>query len=120
MSPLATFLFLANLLVDTAGHLVFKKAAIHEGDASTLKLLRSLARNGFIWTGIACFTFEFVIWLAFLSLVPLSQAVLVGCANILGVMIGGRIFFGEKITLPRSAAILLIAFGVGLVGWGNP
>jgi len=51
--------------------------------------------------------------------VPLWQGVMVACIDILMVMLGGRIFFGERITPPRVAAISLIAIGVLLVGWGG-
>jgi multidrug transporter EmrE-like cation transporter len=34
-------------------------------------------------------------------------------------MLGGRIVFKERLTLPRALAIALIAVGVGLVGWGR-
>ena len=42
-----------------------------------------------------------------------------GSITIVGVMIGGRLIFKEHITLPRALAIILIAVGVGLVGWGR-
>ena len=44
---------------------------------------------------------------------------MVASIDILLVMLGGRIFFGEHITRPRVAAISLIAIGVLLVGWGG-
>ena len=40
-----------------------------------------------------------------------------GCITIAGVMIGGRICFGERITGMRALAALLIGVGVLLVGW---
>jgi multidrug transporter EmrE-like cation transporter len=63
--------------------------------------------------------FEFFMWLAFLSVVPLWQGVMVACIDILLVMLGGRIFFGEQITRARMLAISLIAVGVLLVGGGG-
>ncbi|MFI5012633.1 MAG: hypothetical protein ACHQAY_09815 [Hyphomicrobiales bacterium] len=71
-----------------------------------------------LWFGIGLFVLEAFLWLCFLTLVPLSQGVMVGSVNIIGVMIGGWIFFGEHVTPPRAGAIMLIAVGVGLVGWG--
>jgi drug/metabolite transporter (DMT)-like permease len=58
-------------------------------------------------------------WMAFLSMVPLAQGVLLSCFNIMTVMIGGRIFFGEKLTNKRILSALLIAIGVAFVGWGS-
>jgi drug/metabolite transporter (DMT)-like permease len=119
MNLLATLTFLANVFVNTSGHLAFKAAAVRSGDLSVGKLLRSYAGSVFIWIGLVCFILEFIIWLALLSLIPLSQAVMLGCAGILGVMFGGWLFFDEKVTLARLTAILLIAVGVVLVGWGG-
>lgn len=119
MTPLATLLWAANLAVDTAGHLSFKAAARNTGDLAGLAHWRAMAGGPMMWIGITCFIVESWLWLALLSYVPLSQGVLVGSINIIGVMIGGRLFFGEKLTLARSAGIGLIALGVGLAGWGG-
>ena len=62
--------------------------------------------------------FSVLLWLAVLSLVPLSLAVLVGSIDSLAVSVGGRIVFGEALTLRRTGCISLIAVGVALVGWG--
>ncbi len=61
---------------------------------------------------------EFLLGVAFLSLVPLSLAVLVGSVDILAVSIGGRLFFGEALTPRRTFSTILITLGVALVGWG--
>ena len=70
-----------------------------------------------VWLGIACFLLEFVAWLAFLSLVPLSQGVLLGSISIVAVMLAGRLLFREALYPLRVAGIALIALGVGIVGW---
>jgi multidrug transporter EmrE-like cation transporter len=44
---------------------------------------------------------------------------MIGSIGIIGVMLGGRLFFGEAITRPRAGAAVLIAIGVALVGWGG-
>jgi drug/metabolite transporter (DMT)-like permease len=58
-----------------------------------------------------------VAWIGFYSVVPLAQGVMTGCISIAGVMIGGRLVFGERITVMRALAALLIGLGVLLVGW---
>ena len=58
-----------------------------------------------------------VVWIGFYSVVSLGAGVMMGSITIAGVMIGGRIFFGEKITPARALAAALIAAGVFLVGW---
>jgi len=57
-----------------------------------------------------------VAWIALLSLIPLSQAVLIGSVNIITVALAGRLFFGERLYGLRVVAIALIATGVALAG----
>ena len=71
-----------------------------------------------LWLGVACFAAEFVCWLAFLSLVPLSKGVLLGSINIVAIMLAGRLLFGERLSRWRVAGIALITIGVCLVGLG--
>ena len=108
MPHLAVVLWIANILLDTAGHLAFKSAAT--GD------WKSMLRSSRLWGGIACFALEFVAWLALLSLIPLSQAVLIGSINIVVVMMAGRLMFHERLDATRLAAMSLIAVGVALAG----
>ena len=113
MTPLATALWLANAALDTGGQLCFKAAARH-GDAGW----RALARQPKLWLGLLCYSCEFLVWIAFLSQVPLSLGVLLGSINIVVVMICGRLFFREKLTPMRVGGILLVCIGVALVGIG--
>src|SRR5205809_1715577 len=108
MPHLAVVLWIANIVLDTAGHLAFKAAA--SGD------WKSMLRSSRLWVGIACFCLEFVAWLALLSLIPLSQAVLIGSINIVVVMLAGRIVFHERLDGVRIVAMWLIAIGVALAG----
>ena len=117
MSPLATVLWIANVIFDTLGQLAFKAAATGASDADGLARWRAMLSDRWIWLGVLSYVLEFFIWLAFLSFVPLSQGVLVGSINILAVMIGGRIFFKEALTRKRVIATALISTGVALVGW---
>jgi drug/metabolite transporter (DMT)-like permease len=119
MTPLATFIWLLDLVSDTIGHLALKHATRRAGAAPGSIFWRAVLSEPFLWLGIGAFAVEFLVWLSFLALVPLSQGVLVGCINILGVMLGGRILFGERITAARTAATILIGTGVALVGWGG-
>lgn len=107
-----------NILADSAGQLAFKAAAIGQTDdddngfASVLRVLR----RPWVWAGISCYLLEFVVWLAFLSLVPLSEGVLLGSINIVVIMLAGRYFFNEWLTPLRVTGILLISLGVALAG----
>ena len=119
MTPLATLLWASNLAVDTTGHLAFKAAANRTGDLEGLAHWRAMASGPMMWIGIACFVAESWLWMGLLSYIPLSQAVLVGSVNIIGVMLGGRWLFAEKITPARFCGIGLVALGVALAGWGG-
>ncbi|MEJ1934550.1 hypothetical protein WDZ92_30500 [Nostoc sp. NIES-2111] len=117
MSVTATGFWLANLACDTAGQLSFKAASSAGADHTGAARWARLARSPFLWAGIAAFVLELVFWLSFLSQVPLGMGVLVGSANVVLVLAGGRILFGEPITRRRSCAIAMICTGVVLVGW---
>ena len=109
--------WLAVLVFDTCGQLAFKSAAHHaEGDG--LAHWHAMAARPWLWLGIVAFVAEFIAWLAFLSLVPLAEAVLLATLNMVTVMLGGRLLFDEKLTPRRMAGVLLIASGVILVGLG--
>jgi len=118
MSPTATLLWFCVFILDTAGQLAFKAGATVESDETLLARWKALLSNKWILMGLFSYVFEFISWLAFLSFVPLSQGVLLSSVNIIAVMIGGRIFFGEALTRKRLVATGMIATGVALVGWG--
>src|SRR5438067_7211954 len=117
MSRLATALWVINIVLDTGGHLAFKAAANRKAAderGSWLTMLRSVH----LWIGLTCFCLEFAVWFALLSLIPLSQAVLVGSINIVVLMIAGRLLFRERLDRLRVGGMVLIAAGVALAGGG--
>jgi drug/metabolite transporter (DMT)-like permease len=119
MSPFALGLLAAALIGNTAGQLLLKGASVRAQRAGADDYWNALLRDPMLWGAIATYVFEFFVWLAFIALVPLWQGVMVASIDILLVMVGGRIFFGEQITRPRMIAITLIAVGVLLVGLGG-
>jgi drug/metabolite transporter (DMT)-like permease len=118
MSATVVILWLANILLDTFGQLSFKAAAAQPDLGEGFARWRAMTTRPWIWCGIGCYVGEFLVWLAFLSLVPLSQGVLLGSINIVAVMIAGRLLFAEKLSPLRTLGILLIAGGVAVVGLG--
>ncbi len=119
MTLSAWALLAAVLLLDTGSHLLLKSASMRakaaEGErAFILALLGQPA----LWIAIPAFVALFFAWIGFISHVPLSQGVMAGSITIAGVMLGGRLFFNERITPARAIAILLITAGVALVGLG--
>jgi drug/metabolite transporter (DMT)-like permease len=117
MSQLVLLLWFLNVVIDTAGHLAFKKAAVadHEDEWQRWRLMLSAPP---IWIGVICFGLEFVVWLALLSLIPLSLAVMLGAINIAVVMVAGKLIFGERLDRLRVAGMSLVTLGVALAGWG--
>ncbi|HEV7779525.1 MAG TPA: EamA family transporter [Luteibacter sp.] len=116
MSGLVVGLWLLNVALDTVGQLSFKAAAgdPHAGDG--IARWRHMAARPWIWLGVAAYVVEFLVWIAFLSLVPLSEGVLLGSINIVVIMLAGRWLFREKLTPLRVTGIALITLGVAVVG----
>lgn len=118
--PLLTIvLWLANVLLDTAGQLAFKAAAGDPEAGDGLARWRCMVARPWLWLGVGCYVFEFLVWIAFLSLLPLSEGVLLGSINIVAVMLAGRVLFGERLTRLRVAGIVLVSLGVAIVGMGS-
>ncbi len=119
MSPLVITLWMVNLGLDTGGQLAFKAAAIEPPPGDAIAHWRFMATRPWIWLGIACYVAEFLAWLAFLSLVPLSDGVLLGSINIVAIMLAGRWLFGERLSRMRVIGIVLVGLGVAIVGAGG-
>jgi drug/metabolite transporter (DMT)-like permease len=115
VSKIAIFFWIANILLDTTGHLAFKRAAA-AGHATALQRWRKMLSSPALWIGIVCFGLEFGVWFALLSLVPLSLAVLIGSINIVVVMLAGRLLYHERLDRMRLTGMWLIAVGVVLAG----
>ena len=100
MTALETLLWILNFICVTAGHLSLKAGATAVApDAPALERWKTVIKGFWVWVGVSAFAAEFLLWMAFLSLVPLSLAVLVGSIDSLAVSLGGRIAFGEALTL---------------------
>jgi drug/metabolite transporter (DMT)-like permease len=119
MSPFAILLLALVVTGNAAGQLLFKATSVRASRSCIAGHWQALALDPLLWLALALYVFEFLLWLAFLSLVPLWQGVMVACVDILMVMVGGRIFFGERFTPARVLAVSLIAIGVVLVGGGG-
>ena len=118
MSQLTLTLWIANVLLDSTGQLAFKAAAGDPHAGEGLARWRHMAMRPWLWLGLGCYVVEFVVWIAFLSLLPLSEGVLLGSINIVAIMLAGRLLFGEKLTRLRVIGIALVSLGVAIVGAG--
>lgn len=115
MFNLAIFVWLLNIVVDTAGHMAFKHAAITEHDGEWHRWKKMLFSFS-LWIGIICFCMEFALWLVLLSILPLSLGVLLSAFNTVAIMVAGRIMFREMLDPMRILGITFITVGVALVG----
>lgn len=116
MSHLTLLLWLLNVVMDSLGQLSFKAAASGSAHIEGMQQWRYMLRRPWIWMGMACYVLEFLLWLAFLSLVPLSVGMLLGSTSIVTIMLAGRIWFKESLTRWRLTGILLISLGVAVIG----
>ena len=119
MDLTSTMLLLGVLFADTTSHLCFKAASLPTSELGGFAFCLSLIASPFLWLGIGLFVIDFFLWVGFLSRVPLGQGIMAGSITIVGVMVGGGMLFGERITPPRFSAVSLITVGVALVGWGQ-
>jgi drug/metabolite transporter (DMT)-like permease len=110
MNSGALVFLVAFLFVITARQLAFKASSLAGGRGHSTALARPL-----FWAAIGSAPVEALLWLGFLSLVPLGQGVMAGSLGIVTVLLGGQIFFGEKLTRARVIAALIIVAGVTLV-----
>jgi drug/metabolite transporter (DMT)-like permease len=119
MDGLSILYLTAILFLDTVSHLALKSASSTCARLTGTAFVLGLVRQPSLWIGIVTFALLFLTWLAFIARVPLSQGVMAGSITIVGVMIGGRIWFHERLTRMRVVAISLIALGTLLVGWDS-
>ena len=119
ITHLVAGLWLLNVLIDTGGQLAFKAAAGDPDAGDGLARWKHMAARPWLWLGVGCYAIEFLVWIAFLSLIPLSEGVLLGSINIVAIMVAGRFLFGEKLTRLRVVGIVLVTLGVLIVGVGG-
>ena len=119
MSPIVILVWIITIVVDTVGQLAFKAAATENKNLDGSKHWKFMLKRPWLWLGILSYIFEFIVWLAFLSFVPLSEGVMLGSINIVVIMIAGRLFFKEKLSKNRLIGVVLITLGVMVVGVGT-
>jgi drug/metabolite transporter (DMT)-like permease len=116
LSVLVISLWAFNVVLDTGGQLAFKAAAGDRRAGDGMQRWKYMAARPWLWLGVGCYVAEFLVWIAFLSLIPLSEGVLLGSINIVAIMLAGRFLFGEKLTRLRVIGITLVTLGVAIVG----
>ncbi|WP_045727693.1 EamA family transporter [Xanthomonas sp. GPE 39] len=110
--------WLATVTLETVAQLTFKHVASNPQGSGATRWL-SIARQPYLWLALSCYALEFFAWAAFLSLVPLGRAVLLGSINIVVVMLAGHWLFGERLERMQVAGMCLISTGVAIIGLGT-
>lgn len=120
MTTTAYTLLALAILLEIAGQVCFKLGLdrIPDQVGSGLGLWARIARSPWIGVGVAAYTLEFPVWLAVLSLAPLSAAFPAASLGYVGVALACRFILGERIGGRRLAAMTLIVLGVALVSAG--
>ncbi|WP_397452353.1 transporter [Pseudomonas sp. NA-150] len=119
MSILSYLLLAAAIVLEVVGQLCFKHglAKIPQDDSGDgpLAFWGAVLGNPWIGLGVATYTLEFAVWLAVLTLAPLSLAFPVLSLSYCGVVFASRFILGEKVGLRTILAMGLIAIGVAIV-----
>jgi drug/metabolite transporter (DMT)-like permease len=118
VSPLVATLWLVSVSLETGGQLLLKRAASDPMAGDGAARWRYMASRPWMWLGILTYVVKILFWIAFLSLVDLSEGVLLSSINIVVIMVAGWLLFREKLTPLRVAGILLVSTGVAIVGMG--
>lgn len=118
MGVFVMLLWLVNVVFDIGGQFVFKVVVSDLQEGEGLQCWKYMFGCFWLWIGIVCYVFEFVVWIVFLLLVLLFKGVLLGLINIVVLMIVGCILFCEKFMLLWVIGMLLVIVGVVVVGVG--
>jgi multidrug transporter EmrE-like cation transporter len=121
MTTTAYALLALAILLEVAGQVCFKLGLDRipdqpgSGFGSAVNLWARIARSRWIGVGVAAYAVEFPVWLAVLSLAPLSAAFPAASLGYVGVALACRFMLGERIGRNRLMAMSLIVLGVALV-----
>lgn len=119
MNATAYALLALAIGLEVAGQVFFKLGLDRIPDEAVgLGLWARIARSRWIGFGIAAYTLEFPVWLAVLTLAPLSAAFPAASLGYVGVALAGRFALGERISRRRLMAMALVVLGVALVSAG--
>lgn len=113
MSVLAFWLLSGAVMCEVVAQVLFKRGVgtdLH-GEATFVHALRSRS----VLAGVAIYSLEFVLWIAALSVVPLSVAIPFAALAYGGVVLASRFVLAERIAPRRWLGTTVVAIGVALV-----
>jgi hypothetical protein len=97
VSPLVATLWLVSVSLETGGQLSAQACRQRSAAGDGAARWRYMASRPWMWLGILTYVVKILFWIAFLSLVDLSEGVLLSSINIVVIMIAGRLLFREKL-----------------------
>ncbi|WNW11006.1 transporter [Pseudomonas sp. DTU_2021_1001937_2_SI_NGA_ILE_001] len=119
MSPSVIALIALSIGLDVAGQIAFKlgldRLPEMDGGFRLAGFWWQLLGAPLLWAGILAYALEFLVWLAVLSLAPLSLAFPAASLAYCGVVLAGRLVLGEAVSRRRWLGTLIITGGVMLV-----
>ncbi|HKV00080.1 MAG TPA: EamA family transporter [Vineibacter sp.] len=121
MSGLAVGLFLATVLLDVVGQLLFKVGLLRlpMPVPQGWSFFAALSLSPAIVGGVLAYALEAVLWLAALQHAPLSLLFPLASLSYCGVALAGWLVLGERATPRRWLGTALITLGVAILSWGG-
>jgi drug/metabolite transporter (DMT)-like permease len=108
---------LAAIALDTAGQLLWKRAALRLPESlSPAVLFDSLLLNPWPWVLLCVFALQLINWLLVLERADLSAAQPITSLSYVSVVLLSVWLFEERLDAGRLCGLLLVLLGVGLVG----
>ena len=112
-------LIMAAVVLEVLGQLAFKRGTarvmLRFGAERAFSYWGRLALVPWIQFGVVVHFVELLLWIAALSLVPLSVAFPLASLSYVGVAVGGHYWLNEKLDRRAIAGIVLITIGVALI-----
>ncbi len=115
-------LFVVAVSLDTFGTVLFKHGSNQLPESKQVgwrghieNILGALKRKE-IALGVLVYIVEYIIWISFLSTMPLSAAYPLSSVTIVMILLASWLFLGEKIGKNRWLGAVLIISGMFLVG----
>lgn len=111
-------LILSSVLLNCAAQLLLRRGMLSVGEVGMGNLMQHLgamAANLWLWAAMGCYAVSILLWMAVLSKVEVSFAYPFLSIGYVVAALVGYYFFGESLTWPRIAGILVICAGVYLI-----
>ena len=111
-------LILLSVLLNCAAQLCIRKGMLIIGEVSTSTAAKSIIpmlTNFWLWVAMSCYAISILLWMAVLSKVEVSFAYPFLSIGYVVAAVVGYYCFGESLTIPRIAGIIVICLGVYLI-----